>query len=60
MLIDAHFRKWLPSIRKLSHGKERSQSIGGHDSRHLQKQPSKTKFKVSADYTIVYRQFGNI
>ena len=42
-----HCRKWLPSIRKLSHGKERSQSIGGHDSRHLQKQPSKTKFKVS-------------
>ena len=43
-------RKWLPSIRKLSQGKERSQSIGGHDSRHLQKQHSKTKFKVSKFY----------
>jgi len=42
--------KWLPPFRKLSsQGKlEKSQSMGGHDTRNLQKQISKSKFKAPA------------
>jgi len=42
--------KWLPPFRKLSsQGKlEKSQSMGGHDTRNLPKQISKSKFKPPA------------
>ena len=48
-LINSFFvRKWLPNIRKLSQSKlEKSQSLGGHDAKNINRQIYKANFKVS-------------
>jgi hypothetical protein len=48
------YRKWAFGIRKISSkgNLEKSNSMGGHDARNLQKQISKNKFKVRSKYFV--------
>ena len=50
------FRKWLPNIRKLSQSKlEKSQSLGGHDAKNINRQIYKANFKVSLHKSFLHK-----